>query len=95
MYKLYILKSLNHGRYYIGYSGDLEDRIVAHNAGKVRSTKAYRLWRLIHEEIFYDKISARRRELEIKSYKSGEAFKKLVQIGNKAVGWPSGLRRWS
>ncbi|OGF51712.1 endonuclease [Candidatus Giovannonibacteria bacterium RIFCSPLOWO2_02_FULL_43_11b] len=79
MYEVYIIKSLIRERYYIGYSHEFEARIVAHNAGNVRSTKGYRPWQLVHKEMFADKISARKRELEIKSYKSGEAFKKLLK----------------
>jgi len=78
MYYVYILQSQNYQRYYIGYSDHLDKRIVAHNLGKVRSTKAYMPWRLIYKERFEDKTMARKMELQIKSYKGGQAFKKLI-----------------
>ncbi|HBT81141.1 endonuclease [Candidatus Giovannonibacteria bacterium RIFCSPHIGHO2_01_FULL_48_47] len=80
MYEVYILKSINFQRHYIGYTGNLDKRLRSHNAGKVRSTKAYRQWQLIYKEFMTDKTSARKREIEIKSYKSGEAFKKLIRL---------------
>ena len=79
MYEVYILKGVNWNRYYIGFTENLKQRLINHNLGKVRPTKSYRPWKLVHKKVFPDKFSARRRELEIKSYKSGEAFKKLIE----------------
>lgn len=79
MYKVYILKSEKFGRYYIGHTKDLENRIERHNQGKVRSTKAYRFWNLVYSENFENKKEACKREMEIKSFKSGLAFKSLLK----------------
>ena len=79
MFTVYILRSIKIGRYYIGHSADAVGRLVAHNAGKVRSTKAYRPWEIIHREDYAAKEEAYRREREIKSYKSGMAFQKLIK----------------
>ena len=79
MFTVYVLKSENKGRYYVGFSADLEKRLQEHNAGKVRSTKAYKPWFIVYKEKFLNKILARKRELEIKSFKSGNAFKKLIK----------------
>ncbi|MEM1323850.1 MAG: GIY-YIG nuclease family protein, partial [Bacteroidota bacterium] len=38
MYFTYILKSTINNRYYYGHTKDLQARLKAHNAGKVRST---------------------------------------------------------
>ena len=84
MYEVYILKSENFQRYYVGYTDNFAKRIFAHNNGNVRSTKAYRPWKVVRKEVFDDKTSARRRELEIKSYKSGAAFKKLIRGDTEA-----------
>ncbi|MCH8850302.1 MAG: GIY-YIG nuclease family protein, partial [Chloroflexi bacterium] len=43
---VYILESVNTGRYYIGCTDDLERRLHEHNNGKSASTKAFRPWRL-------------------------------------------------
>ena len=42
-FKVYILKSFNFNRYYVGHSADTEKRLSEHNSGKVRSIKAYNL----------------------------------------------------
>ncbi len=46
MYFTYILRSLKDGTYYYGSSGDISDRVEAHNAGKVRYTKGHRPYEL-------------------------------------------------
>ena len=67
MYVTYILKSELTGRYYYGHTKNLENRLKQHNAGRVRSTKAYRPWNVIYKESFEDKSSAYKRELFFKS----------------------------
>lgn len=79
MYQVYILKSEVQSRYYVGHSHDLGARLVAHNTGKVRSTKAYRPWRVVYSELSANKQEAYKREFQIKSYKGGESFKKLIE----------------
>lgn len=81
MYVVYILKSEVQVRYYIGHSHDMSVRLTNHNSGKVRSTKAYRPWKIAYSESFATKQDAYKREHQIKSYKGGEAFKKLVNQG--------------
>ena len=79
MYFVYILYSKKFERYYTGHSKDCEDRLKDHNRGKVRSTKAYVPWEIVYTEKFETKSEAYRREMEIKSYKTGEAFRKLIR----------------
>ena len=78
LYKIYILKSKLKEKYYIGHTSDLDKRLHCHNAGKVRSTKIYKPWEIIYTEELKDKKGAYRREMQIKSYKEGEAFKKMI-----------------
>ena len=78
MYFVYILKSRNFDRYYTGHSADINKRIAEHNRGKVKSTKAYVPWEIVYSEIFNTKSEAFNREMQIKKYKSGEAFHKLL-----------------
>ena len=80
MYIVYILKSELHDRYYIGHSNDVKKRFERHNKGYVKSTKPFRPWKIIYTEEYSSKSDAYRREMEIKSYKHGEAFKKLINI---------------
>jgi putative endonuclease len=67
MYYCYILKSLLTGTYYYGHSHNVEERLKRHNAGKVRSTKGRRPWKIIHVECFETKAEAFRREFFFKS----------------------------
>ena len=80
MFVVYILCSLKYNRYYIGHTKNINSRLAEHNRGKVRSTKAFVPWKVIYTETFETKPDAYQREMEIKSYKSGNAFKKLISI---------------
>ncbi len=78
MYKVYIIKSTVSGRYYIGFTDNVDDRLKHHSSGVNRSTKPGRPWKIICIEDYPDKKTAWLRERQIKSYKGGEAFKKLI-----------------
>jgi putative endonuclease len=78
-YFVYILKSMKDGKHYIGSSADVNARLLYHNQGKQRSTKNRIPFVLIHTEEFTTKTEAKSREREIKSYKGGNAFKKLIE----------------
>lgn len=87
MVYLYILKN-SKGKYYIGITKlNLEMRLKRHNKGDVFSTKFGRPWEIIHIENFFTFEEARRREKQIKSWKGGNAFKKLF---SKAAGSSNG-----
>lgn len=78
-YYLYILYSTQFNRHYIGTSDNPADRLIAHNAGKVFSTKPYRPYNLIHTEKYPDKTLARKREIFLKKTAKArqELFKKI------------------
>lgn len=78
MYSVYIIRSLKSQKYYTGVTSNLEQRIHKHNHHSTKSTKNYNDWKLVYKEDFEDKKSAWKREKQIKKYKGGEAFKKLV-----------------
>ncbi len=79
MYTVYILKSEKTGKHYVGYTSDIEKRLRYHNGGKNISTKNGIPWRIIYIESFGDRAEAWKREHQIKSYRGGEAFRKLVK----------------
>jgi putative endonuclease len=81
MYFTYILKSDNCNHYYIGHTADPHKRLLEHNSGKVKSTKKYLPWQIIYYESVNTKSEAYKREMQIKSYKGGNAFKKLLITG--------------
>ena len=75
---VYILKSVKDGEHYIGFTTNLEKRLKFHNQGMQRSTR-YRIpFIMIYSEVFDTKDEALKREKQIKSYKGGDAFKKLI-----------------
>ena len=78
MWCVYVLESLKDGGYYIGCSSDFEKRVVHHNSGHTKSTKFRRPFKLIYKECHDEQGMAYSREKELKSYKGGKAFKKLI-----------------
>ncbi|MCI0788076.1 MAG: GIY-YIG nuclease family protein [Chloroflexi bacterium] len=70
MFYVYLLRSERTGRYYIGSTGDIQNRVEQHNAGLTKSTKAFSPWRLVHQEEFDSLPEARQRESQLKSWKS-------------------------
>ena len=68
MYYVYLIKSLNKNWVYIGSTDDLRKRFREHDLGLVKSTKAYRPFRLIYYEAYENKIDARKKEIELKKH---------------------------
>lgn len=77
-YFVYILKSKRTGKYYTGYSDNPHRRLKEHNSGKTKSLLKHIPLEIIHEEEYKTIEEARKREKQIKKYKSGEAFKRLL-----------------
>ncbi len=76
---VYILQSLKDHRYYIGETSDVEARLLFHNSGKQRSTRNRIPFRLVLVEEYPNREAALKREKQIKSWKGGEAFKRLIK----------------
>ncbi len=77
MYYIYILVNSSE-KYYVGSTSQIGKRLKKHNDGGAIWTKKYRPWKLIYSEEFELKSEAVKREKQIKAYKGGNAFKKLV-----------------
>ena len=77
-YFVYILRSKKTGKHYVGYTKNLAKRLKEHNSGYTKSLVKHIPLEIIRKESYDSYKEARRRELQIKRYKSGEAFKKLV-----------------
>ncbi len=56
------------------------ERLKKHNAGSVKSTKYGKPWKIIYTEDYSTKSEAATREVEIKKYKGGILFKKLLGL---------------
>ncbi|MFZ2199575.1 MAG: GIY-YIG nuclease family protein [Microgenomates group bacterium] len=67
MYFVYILKSSNYPKTYVGITDNLARRINQHNNGLHFYTKKYLPWKIIHEEQVENRITARSREKYLKS----------------------------
>lgn len=80
MYITYILKSKVKDWYYTGHTSDLNAILKSHNCGKNRATKPYLPFDVVYMEKYETKGEAFGREIEIKSYKGGIQFKKLIGI---------------
>ncbi|RZK54134.1 MAG: GIY-YIG nuclease family protein [Pedobacter sp.] len=67
VFYVYAIKSEVDQRIYVGFSSDVMKRLAEHNAGKTKSTKGYRPWKLIYTEAVVGRIAARNREKYLKS----------------------------
>jgi putative endonuclease len=79
-FTVYAIKSSLHDRVYVGFTGNLKIRLKEHNQGKTKSTKGYRPWILIYQEIVDTREEARRREKYLKSGCGKEFLKKNYMV---------------
>lgn len=79
MFYTYITKSEKDGTTYIGFTSDLRQRIIDHNAGKTKSVKHKIPLELIYYEAYGSATPARKREIELKtnSFRKKELFERL------------------
>ena len=64
MYFVYVIQNEKKD-YYIGYTANLEKRLVDHNAGCNQSTKGHK-WELVYYEAYINEKYARNREQTLK-----------------------------
>ena len=79
MFFIYILQSKKNNSYYIGSCKNIEKRFNQHNSGLTKSIKNLLPFNLIYSESFNNLKEARKRELQIKSWKSRKAIEKLIK----------------
>ena len=79
-FSVYVLQSEATGRYYIGSTADLGQRLLRHNAGRMQATKHSRPWRLVYSEPFDTLAEARHREMQIKSWKNPEYMRRTLGL---------------
>jgi len=68
--------------FYTGSAEDVEKRLKLHNNGHPESLKNKGPFELIYKEEFLTRQDAYKREKQIKSYKGGVVFKRLIGINN-------------
>ncbi|MDR9417720.1 GIY-YIG nuclease family protein [Gracilimonas sp.] len=73
MFTVYVLYSPSHEKIYIGYTSNIEQRMLSHNKlGKKGWTIRYRPWEIVFTEEFETKAEAMQREKQLKSSKGRE-----------------------
>ena len=66
MYYVYVLQSeIDNGRFYLGSTKDLRQRLKSHNLGENKATQGDR-WKLVYYEAYVELKSARDREHKLK-----------------------------
>ncbi len=79
---LYILRSLSTQKYYTGTAEDVSQRVGEHNRGQTLSTRNRGPWKLVYQKQFETVAEARRRERQIKSWKSHRSIDELIRSIN-------------
>ncbi|KGE15628.1 excinuclease ABC C subunit domain protein [Sphingobacterium deserti] len=79
-YTVYVIYSSSYNKIYIGYTSDLEGRLLSHNElGRKGWTIAFRPWRLLYTEEYSRKQDAMRREKELKSARGRLFIRALIE----------------
>jgi putative endonuclease len=64
MFYIYIIYSSKLDRYYVGYTSDIEARLVQHNSGISSYTSKANDWKHMYQEQFTSREEAHKREVE-------------------------------
>ena len=88
MFYTYILKSRVKNKTYTGSTNNIIRRLAEHNSGKVKSSRPFRPYDIIHVEEFETETQAKKREAFFKTSYGRRQMKKILNMEE----WPSG--RW-
>jgi putative endonuclease len=78
-FHVYILESDTDKSLYIGQTSNIEERLLRHNQGRSKYTKAKRPWTLLYSETFDTRASAAKREKELKSFHRKDLLFNLIK----------------
>ena len=84
MFHVYVLRSKDKKFNYTGQCKDLKKRLDEHNKGKVKSTKPYLPFELVHFEILNSREEAVAKEKFYKSSKGRKIVKKILKKAEMA-----------
>jgi len=85
VYYAYILFSKKIDRYYIGSTGNLEDRLNRHNQGRSKATRSGAPeWKLVFFEEYSSRRDAVNREFYLKRMKSRKYIESLIAAHSSA-----------
>lgn len=79
MFYVYIIRSEITGKHYVGCTKDLETRMKQHNKRQNLSTRNGAPWKLLVYKTVENQEQAYNLEKKVKSYKGGNAFKKILK----------------
>lgn len=79
MFQVYVLKSKNFDKSYVGSTNNLDRRIKEHNSGKHNFTKKFMPWKIIYTEQYTSESEARRREKFLKTTPGRRFLKKIFK----------------
>ncbi len=83
-YYVYILKSINHEKTYVGFTENIERRIKEHNQGKSKYTSKFKPWQIAYYEEVNELEEAIRLEKYYKRSAVRRKIKKLLSPGSSA-----------
>ncbi len=76
---LYIIRNDTNKRFHIGVTKNIDKRVDEHNNSRRVSITHFGRYHLVYKEKYSSFKEARKREQQVKSYKGGNAFKKLLR----------------
>jgi putative endonuclease len=77
-YYFYIIFSPSLGKYYIGHTSDLNERLRKHNSNHKGFTGKANDWTYVYTESFLSKNEAYQREREVKNWKNKTRLETLI-----------------
>jgi len=77
LYFVYVLKNPE-GQLYIGFTTNLEKRVLQHQQDEGGWTRHRGPWRLVHYETFTDQAEATRRERNLKRGRANQELRKRL-----------------
>jgi putative endonuclease len=89
-YFVYILKSIEYDKTYVGRTNNPERRLAEHNAGKSLYTRKFKPWKVAYKEEVLDRKSAKEKE---KYFKTSAGRKKIKIILQKNIAHVAQLDR--
>ena len=83
MYTVYILQSMKDAKTYVGYSNNVQRRLLEHNSGQSKATRHRRPFEILFTEEFETEQEAKKREMY---WKSGAGRRKLKEYFDSTQG---------
>jgi predicted GIY-YIG superfamily endonuclease len=82
MYKVYAIYNKKHNKIYIGQTFDLEKRLLEYNNHifKGYTSRYDGVWSIIYQEHHKNRVSALKRESQLKSYRGRQFIKSNIPL---------------